>query len=318
MDRELCALFVGLATFVLGAPGSAHEGRSCVLETLDDPDGSLAVCAAQAPYCGTNPYGINDYGLVTGVYFDDAGITHGMLYLGGRFQTIDYPEQGSQGTNLYYANQYGLVAGNYYDAAGLSHSVVYDTNRRKWKELPDYPGAQYNAAGGVDAYGRVSGDYSVEPSGNNYLVAWVYDGRYHTFTAPGSDQMRLGTVTYGMSSDGTVVGFYLDSNTVYHGFTRAIGEQAKAFDVPGATSTFVLGINDRGALAGNYVIGGQEHGYVYQPGHDCRSGSVTNFDYPGAISTTVAGVNDWGDIVGTYTNQNNDTHGFIGHDCLGD
>jgi hypothetical protein len=311
MDRELLALSIGLATFVLGASAGADEGRSCVLETLDDPDGSLE-------NGGTSPYGINDGGLVTGNYVDDAGSSHGMLYLGGRFHTVDHPRQGPLGTYLYYANQDGLVAGAYYDANGLSHSALYDTKRKEWRDLPDWPGATANLAGGVDAFGRASGNYTLDPTQAAGYVAWVYDGRYHTFIAPASDQSLLGTLTFGMRGDGTVVGYYLDSNGVPHGFTRAIGEQARAFDVPGATSTYAFGTNDRGALTGYYFIGSQEHGYVYRPGQCDQHRSVTNFDYPGAVGTVVAGVDDGGDIVGFYLGQDGYNHGFIGHECLDD
>ena len=76
--------------------------------------------------------------------------------------------------------------------------------------------------------------------------------------------------------------------------------------VPGAIDTFVLGINDLGAIVGVYnsaTPGG--HGFLYS------GGAFTLLDYPGALGTYVSGINDAGQIVGIYYDQSEADHGFV-------
>ena len=65
-------------------------------------------------------------------------------------------------------------------------------------------------------------------------------------------------------------------------------------DVPGATLTVVMGINDAGDMVGYYAdsASGSTHGFLLS------GGSFTVIDYPGADSSRASGINDFGQIVG--------------------
>jgi uncharacterized membrane protein len=80
-------------------------------------------------------------------------------------------------------------------------------------------------------------------------------------------------------------------------------------DYPGATQTFVNGINSAGDIVGGWVdTAGNEHGFLL---HD---GAFTSFDYPVADWTVAYGITPQGDIVGQYglpSEKDLVTHGFI-------
>jgi uncharacterized membrane protein len=76
-------------------------------------------------------------------------------------------------------------------------------------------------------------------------------------------------------------------------------------DYPGATKTFVYGINPAGEIVGAYDDATGEHGFLL------RNGAFTSFDYPGASWTDAYGINPQGDIVGQYGLADSTTHGFL-------
>jgi len=86
------------------------------------------------------------------------------------------------------------------------------------------------------------------------------DGRLLEFVVPGA----VATQAYSVNDCGTIVGYWLDNNGVFHGF---YGHPAslQSFDLPGADATLSQGINDQGRLAGHYVASGARHGFVTEP-----------------------------------------------------
>jgi len=67
-------------------------------------------------------------------------------------------------------------------------------------------------------------------------------------------------------------------------------------DVPGATTTLVWAINDRGMTAGNYRDATGPHAFIRDPG-----GNVTTVDIPGTSGITLRGINNPGVAVGFYS-----------------
>ena len=86
----------------------------------------------------------------------------------------------------------------------------------------------------------------------------------------------------------------------------ASAQQFVSIDVPGAASTAISQINDKGQMAGGYTdSGGVTHGLLLS------GGVVTTLDYPGAAGTFAQGINDSAQIVGLYFNSDNDAFGFL-------
>ena len=70
----------------------------------------------------TTAYGINDTGEIAGFYSDGAGKSHGFIYAGGAFSTVDVAGAGS--TLLTRIKNEGAVTGVYYDALNEGHGLT--------------------------------------------------------------------------------------------------------------------------------------------------------------------------------------------------
>ena len=82
--------------------------------------------------------------------------------------------------------------------------------------------------------------------------------------------------------------------------------QYTTIDVPGATITIAVGVNDLGVVSGFYAdSGGNDHGFLD------RDGTFTTIDVPGAADTVLTVVNDLGVAVGYYTDSSGNAHGFV-------
>jgi hypothetical protein len=79
----------------------------------------------------------------------------------------------------------------------------------------------------------------------------------------------------------------------------------------------LLGINDRGVIAGYFGSGAQGHpnkGYLLLPPYG--QGNYVNENFPGSVQTQVTGLNNGGVTVGFWSGMNNanmvnDNHGFV-------
>ena len=81
---------------------------------------------------GSQPYstgyvglGINNLGQIAGSYSDSAGNSHGFLYTGGKYVTVDAP--GAMDTYVYGINDFGQILGTSYSSNGKSY-VFIDTH----------------------------------------------------------------------------------------------------------------------------------------------------------------------------------------------
>jgi uncharacterized membrane protein len=101
-----------------------------------------------------------------------------------------------------------------------------------------------------------------------------------------------------INNNNEVVGTYLDSANVTHGFKWQSGTFTK-IDFPGATSTIPSGVNDNGIIVGTYILSSNAtHGFKLQ------NGAFTTIDYPGFVGASGAiGINNSGTIVGNYGNS---------------
>src|SRR5205807_2545796 len=77
-------------------------------------------------FAGTLAYGINASGQVVGSYNDNiGGGTHGFLYSGGTYTTLDVPDAGANGTTVAQSiNGLGQIAGYYNNGAGIAFGFI--------------------------------------------------------------------------------------------------------------------------------------------------------------------------------------------------
>jgi hypothetical protein len=131
--------------------------------------------------------------------------------------------------------------------------------------------------------------------------------------------LNCGTQALALNDEGTVVGFYTDSNVVPHGFIRTRGGEVVTFDAPGAglganlnEGTVPYAINDFGVITGQYQDSSLVfHGFIRYPW-----GTFATFDATGAAQLPNAGtqalaINNWGETAGFYVDANYAYHGFV-------
>jgi hypothetical protein len=136
--------------------------------------------------------------------------------------------------------------------------------------------------------------------------------------APGADTTAgdyNGTFPSAINNAGAVIGFYVDSNNVIHGFLRTAKGDYHSFQAPGADTTPASlrgtspsSINDLGVIAGSYTdVDGFVHGFLRSP-----DGKITSFDIPGGGGYTFPqAINLEGNVAGFYADANFAFHAFL-------
>jgi len=139
--------------------------------TLDDPLGPL----------GTSAQGINTSGQIAGYYLDSSNSSHGFLYSGGTYTTLDDPLANAVagGTAANGINGAGQIIGYYRDATFKYHGFLYSGGASgTYTTLPDDPSA--GPLGivpyGINASGQIVG-YYFDGSGNEHGFSHLHHHR---------------------------------------------------------------------------------------------------------------------------------------------
>ena len=121
-----------------------------------------------------------------------------------------------------------------------------------------------------------------------------------TFTSFTHPKSVLGTRFTGINKYNSIVGWYLDSAEIAHGFKRFSNGGLATLDFPGASQgTTPVGINDYGTVAGSFSdsTGGQ-HGFIY------HTGTWAKVDFPNSNGQTqLVGISNNNVVVGFSTLQ---------------
>lgn len=152
--------------------------------------------------------------------------------------------------------------------------------------------------------------------------------RIITIDAPGAGtDTGQGTQGNAVNSEGAVAGWYLDADSLWHGFLRTPNGEIIKFNAPGeGLGTYQgsggWGITPTGEITGDYVdVNCLEHGFIREP-----DGRFIEFEAPGAGTTpspcvngfwgglqgtTPADINATGEIAGIMMDGQNIWHGFL-------
>jgi probable HAF family extracellular repeat protein len=105
-----------------------------------------------------------------------------------------------------------------------------------------------------------------------------------------------------------VTGMALAFSLAGAGAAKAPSVQYIGFNVPGSQSTSMTGINNSGAIAGNYTDASGVSHCGLLVGH-----TLTNIDDPNEVgsSTSCTGINNSNQVVGSYGNLGGFSNGFI-------
>ncbi len=127
-----------------------------------------------------------------------------------------------------------------------------------------------------------------------------------------------GTFPQDNNPAGTVAGYYVDNQTIFHGFLRAPDGTITSFDPPGSgklngssQGTLPLSIDTAGNIVGQF----QDENYLFHGFLRAVDETFTVIDAPnagtqGSQGTVAGSINSLGVIAGYYIDANNVFHGF--------
>lgn len=266
--------------------GSFNDATGLNHGFLRSPDGKFKTFDVPgAGVNGTFPIGINLEGAVVGYALDSNDLFHAFLRTpNGKIYAFVGPgscdtgrSTGCYGNEVTAINFWGVSVGNFMDNSGnfVSHGLI-----RHWDgklTTFDAPGAGTGTnqgtscpgcASGLNQWGAIAGTYA---DSNNVQHGFLRSpkGEFTTFDAPGA-----GTGSYegtGCSADcptslndsGAIMGTYIDSNFVYHGYLRPPDGKIVTVDPSGSVFTWSSSMNDCGAITGYYAdSSGVYHGFL--------------------------------------------------------
>lgn len=169
----------------------------------------------------------------------------------------------------------------------------------------DVPKSQQNStiANGLNPDGAISvvGVYNT-PDG--VPVGFLYSGKYTDIPGPkGALQSSVSSINDG----GAIVGWYVDSNEVMHGFLLR-GKKYTTLDVPGATEgTLATGINKNGWIVlYGYNSTGATSALTKNNGKTYKTINV-----PDAVASFANGLDSAGDVVYEWLDSTHAAHGAL-------
>jgi hypothetical protein len=145
-------------------------------------------------------------------------------------------------------------------------------------------------------------------------------GSIITFDVPGAGTgAQQGTFAVDINAFGVAIGYFIDANTVFHGFVRYPNGRVVIIDAPGAgmvpganQGTVAYSINIEGTITGEY----QDTNNVYHSFLRDPDGRIITFDAPRTGTgpnqgTFAVDINLEGTIAGYTRDNNNVFHGFL-------
>ena len=210
---------------------------------IDEPNAGPGNIAAYQKE-GTTPTAINASGTVTGFYVDSSGNRHGFIYSAGNYTSFDVAGATTNtghggalsGTVPVGIDAAGDVVGSYTDSNQVRHGFIRSAATGNPITTFDAPGANTGSQSGmmggtfptsIDPTGSsITGTYEDSSSLSHGFVDYLpltAVASFTTFSAPNAATSPTalpftGTGGFSVNASGTVVGFYLDSNGVLHGF----------------------------------------------------------------------------------------------------
>jgi hypothetical protein len=256
--------------------GSFSDASGLSHGFLRTPDGRFTTFDVPgAGENGTFPIGINLEGAVVGYALDSNDLFHAFLRTSyGKIYTFVGPgscdtgtSTGCYGSAMTAINIWGISVGGFMDNSGnfVERGLIrYLDGRLQTFEVPGAGTGTGQGTGcpgcasGLNQWGTIAGTYT---DSNNVYHGFLRSpkGEFTTFNAPGA-----GTGSYtgtGCSADcptsvndfGAVMGTYIDSNFVYHGYLRTPDGKIVTVDPSGSEFTWASSMNNLEAITGYYV-----------------------------------------------------------------
>jgi hypothetical protein len=266
--------------------GSFNDATGLSHGFLRTPDGKFTTFDVPgAGANGTFPIGLNLEGSVVGYALDSNDLFHAFLRTpGDKIYAFVGPgscdtgtSTGCYGSEATTINFLGISVGNFMDNSGnfVGHGLIrFPAGTLTTFEAPgagtgtDQGTGCPGCASGLNQWGAIAGTYT---DSNNVYHGFLRSpiGEFTNFNAPAA-----GTGSYegtGCPSDcptslndaGAIMGTYIDSNSVYHGYLRTPDGKIVTVDPSGSVFTWSSGMNDFEAITGYYLdSNGVYHGFL--------------------------------------------------------
>ena len=216
------------------------------------------------------------------------------------FQNVSVP--GAAETDAYAINDKNVIAGDYFNAAGQQIGLFLSGKKVTSVSCPDggptvFTGVNSSgtAVEGLDDGPGGAAAKGLDDGGDDYCGngATTYLILHHEWGFTPQNWGSIYTVAYGINDVGIVVGQWIDSSNVTHGFSYNLDADVFTdIDVPDAVATVAWAVNNAGVITLQAEDpNGNWHAYLF------NGSSFTQIDVPGAAQTFVYGINNNGDVV---------------------
>lgn len=212
-------------------------------------------------------------------------------------------------TDTFAVNNAGTIAGDYVDAKSVQHGMILAGTKLTTANHSDCTtSGGFNAGAiafyGINSAGAAAGWCTSTKTGLYTGFEWAR-GKFTAVNFPKSN----GTQAMGINDKGDIVGLYLDSASVQHGFVKK-GTKYTRIDVSGDTTTEAWGINNSGQII-VFALSptGTYQSFIYN-GKTFKPISDPNAGTTGTIARII---NNKGDVAGAYFDSANNEIGFLFH-----
>jgi len=179
-------------------------------------------------------------------------------------------------------------------------AAYYDIRSQTFTPIRVDPKVDVSIAG-INASNMVVGTGVYERGDEYRSIGFVSSGRKPTLLEyPGSTF----TAPQAINDSGLVVGTYLDSARIGHGFTYQNGSFG-TFAVPGETDIEVTALSASGAIAGIYTTSSAQHAFILS------GNTVTTYDFPGSTYTSIVGFGPNGLLAGNFSDKKTGYGSFV-------
>jgi hypothetical protein len=277
--------------------------------------------------------GINSLGSITGEAYSVSGFSNSPVgFVGaanGAITTFAAPVPGQPAPDNYNTigiaiNTAGIIAGRYSvysNSTGLlSHGFIraangtintFDPANVTNSSLGSNTYSNYigTLPTSIDTAGDIAGTYT-DINGARHSFVRLANGVITSFDPPGTDSspcpftgntvVICGSGASAINDAGEIVGVYIDTNNIGHGFLRAANGSITSFDAPGAGTgsyqgTAAFAINAAGTIAGIYLDANSVlHGFVGNAPPTATTTTLTSsqsasvFNEPASFTATVS------------------------------
>jgi hypothetical protein len=256
--------------------GSFSDATGLSHGFLRTPDGKFSTFDVPgAGANGTFPINLNLEGAIVGYALDSNDLFHAFIRTpDGKIYAFVGPGSCDSGTSTgCYGNEvtainfWGISVGNFMDNSGnfVGHGLIRHPNGTLTTfEVPgagtgtDQGTSCPGCASGLNGWGAIAGTYT---DSNNVHHGFLRSpmGKFTTFDAPGAGNGSYeGTgcnsdCPISLNDSGAIMGTYIDSNLVYHGYLRTPDGKIVTVDPSGSDFTWSSGMNNWGAITGYYL-----------------------------------------------------------------